>query len=86
MTTSRVTPPSDEESADVEGAEGAEEATIFVRGCLGLSCAALRLTVAESMAPMAEKIGDLGKKTEKWQRIRVIAEGKMSLLQVAVFL
>ena len=79
MMASKVTPPAEDEGAEVDGAVQVRGVTVFVQGHLGLSCAALRLTVAESMAPMAEKIGDLGKKTEKWQRIRVIAEGTMSL-------
>ena len=46
----RVTPLADEEGANVEGAEEVEGDVVSVRGCLGLSCAALRLTVAASMA------------------------------------
>ena len=35
---------------------------------------------------MTEKWSEEGKETEKWHRIRVIAEGKMSLSRVAVSL
>ena len=38
------------------------------------------------MAHMTGKWSEEGKRTEKWHRIRVIAEGKMSLSQVAVSL
>ena len=38
------------------------------------------------MAYMTKKLSEKGKGTEKWHRIRVIAEGKMSLSQVAVSL
>ena len=38
------------------------------------------------MAHMTEKWLEEGKGTEKWHRIRVIAEGKMSLSRVAVSL
>ena len=42
--------------------------------------------VAASMANMIEKWSEEGKGTEKWYKIRVIAEGKMSLSWVAVSL
>ena len=38
------------------------------------------------MAYMTEKWLEEGKGTEKWHRIRVIAEGKMILSRVAIFL
>ena len=50
MTALKVTPPANEEGANVEGAEEVEGAVVSVWGCLGLSCAALHLTVAASMA------------------------------------
>ena len=50
------------------------------------SCASFRLTVAASIAPMTWKWSDTGKGIEKWRKILVIAEGKMSLLRVAEFL
>ena len=48
-------------------------------GCLDLDCASLRLTVAQSMAHMKVKWSDIGKGTEKWCKILVIAKGKMSI-------
>ena len=50
------------------------------------SCASLRLTVAASMAHITWKWSETGKGTEKWHKILVIAEGKMSLSWVAVSL
>ena len=41
--------------------------------------ASLRFTVAASMAHMKVKWSVKGKGTEKWRKILVIAEGKMSL-------
>ena len=38
------------------------------------------------MAHMIGKLSEEGKGTEKWHRIRVIAEGKMSLSRVVVSL
>ena len=43
-------------------------------------------TVVASMAHMIEKWLEEGKGTEKWHKIRVIAEGKMSLSWVAISL
>ena len=43
------------------------------------NCALLYFTVAASMAHMKVKWLDKGKGTEKWCKILVIAEGKMSL-------
>ena len=45
--------------------------------CLDRNCALLRFTVAASMAHMKVKLSEKG--TEKWRKILVIAEGKMSL-------
>ena len=42
--------------------------------------------VAASMAHMTRQWSKEGKGTEKWQRVHVIAEGKMSLSRVAVSL
>ena len=47
--------------------------------CLDLNCAFLRLTVAASMAHIKEKGLNVGKRTEKWRKILMIAEGKISL-------
>ena len=44
-----------------------------------LNCASLCFTVAASMAHMKVKGSNAGKGTEKWRKILVIAEGKMSL-------
>ena len=44
-----------------------------------LNCTSLHFTVAASMAHMKVKELDAGKGTEKWRKILVIAEGKMSL-------
>ena len=55
MTASRVIPPAEEESADVEGAEEVGGAVVCVWGHRGLSYASLRRTVVASMAPITEK-------------------------------
>ena len=83
---SRVTPPTKDEGAKVDGAVEAGGVTVSVCGRLSRSQASLRRMVAASMAHTMEKCVDSGWETEKWQRIRVIAEGKMSLSRVAVFL
>ena len=44
-----------------------------------INCASLRFTVAASMAHTKVKGLDAGKMMEKWHKILVIAEGKMSL-------
>ena len=49
--------------------------------CLDLNCASLRLTVVLSMAHTKVKWSDAGKRIEKWRKILVIAQGKMSLSQ-----
>ena len=54
--------------------------------CRDLNCTLLRLTIAASMAHMTKKWSEEGKGTEKWHKICVIAEGKMSLSQVVVSL
>ena len=55
MTTSRVTPPADEEGADVEGAEEAGGVAVSIHGNFSRSWASLRLTIATFMAHMTEK-------------------------------
>ena len=63
--------------ANRDGAERVEGAAN--PDCLDLNCASLRLKVAASMAHMKVKWSDKGKGIEKWCKILVIAEGKMSL-------
>ena len=78
-----------EEGVDVDGVDrdGAErEGGVVESDCHDLNCASLRLTVAASMAHMTEKWVEEGKGIEKSHKIRVIAEGKMSLSWVVVFL
>ena len=54
-TASRVTPPVDEEGADVEGAEEARGVVVSVCGRFGRSWASLSQTVATSMVHKTEK-------------------------------
>ena len=54
--------------------------------CCDLNCALLRFTVAAFMAHITEKCLEEGKGTEKWHRISMIVEGKMSLSRVAISL
>ena len=77
MIASRVTPPGEEKEAKVDGVEGVEGATDLDR--LERSCASLHLTVAALMAYITWKWLDMGKGTEKWRKILMIAKGKMSL-------
>ena len=82
MSSSSVTSPIAEEGADVDGAErdGAErEGGAVESNCLDRNCASLRFTVVASMAHMKVKWLDKGKGIEKWRKILVIAEEKMSL-------
>ena len=51
--------------------------------CRDLNCASQCFTVTASMAHMKVKGSDVGKGMEKWRKILVIAEGKMSLSQDA---
>ena len=74
MMSSSVTPLVEEEGADVDGAKRVGGAAVSDR--LDRNCASLRLMVAVSMAHMIEK----------WRKILVIAEGKMNLSWVVVFL
>ena len=86
---SKVTLLIEEEGADVDGADqdrAEREGRAVEFDYRDLNCASLRLTVATSMAHMIEKWSEEGKGTEKWHKIRVIAERKMSLSWVAVSL
>ena len=79
---SRGISPVEEEGADVDGAD--QDGTKREGGdtdpnCLDLNCAFLRLMVAASMAHIKEKGLNVGKRTEKWRKILMIAEGKISL-------
>ena len=79
MLSSSVTLLIEEEGADVDGAErdGVEqEGGATKSDYRDRNCASLRLTVAASMAHMTEKWSEEGEGTEKWHKIRVIAEGK----------
>ena len=60
MMASSVTPLVENEGAEVDGTVEAGGAAVCVWGYLGLSCAALRRTVAASMAHMKVKWGDSG--------------------------
>ena len=54
MITSRVTPPVEEEEAEVDGAEEVGGASVCVLSCRNLSCASLHRTVVAPMAPIME--------------------------------
>ena len=82
MMSPRVTLPIEEEGADVDGAErdGVEwEGGAAESDCLDRNCASLRFMVAAFMAYMKVKWLDTRKGIEKWHKMLVIAEGKMSL-------
>ena len=81
MMSSGVTLLLEEEEADVDGAIVA--GGIAIPDCLECSCASLRLTIVAYMAPISRKWSEMGKGTEKWHKILVIAKGKMNLSQVA---
>ena len=81
---SRVTPLLEEEGADMD--EAVEVGGISILDYLERSWALLRLTVAVSMAHITWKWLEMGKGIEKWHKILMIAEGKMSLSRVVVFL
>ena len=51
----RVTPPVEEQGAEVDGVEEAKGVAILVRGRFGQSWASLRLTDVPLMAPMMVK-------------------------------
>ena len=55
MIASSVTPPAEDNGAEVDGVVEAGGAVVCVWGCLGLSYAALRLAVAAFMSPIMEK-------------------------------
>ena len=74
----------EEEGADVDRVEGVGRATVLDH--LNRNYALLSLTVAYSVAHITEKWSDEGKGTEKWHKIHVIAERKISLSQVVVSL
>ena len=82
MTSPSVTLTLAKEEVDVDGVErdgtkregGAAESDYLNR-----NFTSLRFTVAASMAHMKVKWSDKGKGIEKWCKILVIAEGKMSL-------
>ena len=78
MMSSSVTSPIAKEGVDVDGAE--REGGSTESDCLKRNCASLHFTVAVSMAHMKVKWSNKGKGTEKWRKILVIVEGKMSLL------
>ena len=73
----RVTPPTEEEGAKVDGAEGV--GGVADLNCLEQNCTLLLLTVVASIAPITWKWSDKGKGIEKLRKILMIAEGKMSL-------
>ena len=81
MIASKVTPSIEVEGAKVDGVEGVGGAADLDR--LERNRASLRLMVTASMAHITWKWSDMGKGTEKWRKILVIAEGKMSLSRVA---
>ena len=81
MIASRVAPFTEVEGAEVDGVEGVGGAAVLNR--LDQNCASLRLIVAASIAHITLKWSDMGKGTEKWCKILLIAQGKMSLSQVA---
>ena len=84
MMSSRVTPLIKEKGVDVDGA--IEVGGIAILDHLERSYTSLRLMVAAPMAHMTWKWSETRKVTEKWRRILVIAEGKMSLSRVTVSL
>ena len=77
MISPRDTSLEEEGGADVDGAEQEEGVAEF--DYRDRSWASLHLTVAKSMAHMMVKWSEEGKGKEKWCRILVITEGKMSL-------
>ena len=83
MMSPKVTSP-EEEGTNSDGAErdGAKrEGGAIESDYLNRNCASLHFTVVASMAHMKVKWSDKGKGTEKWRKILMIAEGKMSLSQ-----
>ena len=80
----RVTPPVEVKGAEVDVVEGVEG--VAVPDHLNQNYASLCLMVAASMAHITEKWSKMGKGTQKWHKIHVIVEGKMSLSRVAISL
>jgi len=75
----------EEEGAEEE--EGREEGVASegsTQGCFAASCVALLQIDSLLMAPLTYKRGEEGMVTCKCVRMRVIAEGKMSLSHVAM--
>ena len=68
----------------MDGAEGVGEVADLDH--LERSCASLYLMVVASMAHTTWKWSEMGKGIEKWRKIIMIAEGKMSLSRVVVSL
>ena len=56
----RVTPPAEEEGAEVDGVEEAGGVAILVHGRFGRSWTLLHLTATMSIVHMIEKCGDSG--------------------------
>ena len=76
----RVTPPTVEvEGAEKEGIAEAVGSVVSTCSCFDWSWASLHRTEPTLMASMMVKQGELGMWMEKWWRIRMIAEGKISL-------
>ena len=72
MIASKVIPLAEVEGVEVDRAEGVGGAAASDH--LEHSCASLRLTVVASMAHIKEKGLNVGKRTEKWRKILMIAE------------
>ena len=89
MISLRVTSLIEEEGADVDGTDRdrvEREGGVADPDCLDLNCASLCLMVAASMAQIWVKWLNTGKGIEKWRKILVIVEGKMSLSRDVVSL
>ena len=84
MMSSSVTPLIEEKGADVDRVEGV--GGVAALECLERNYALLRLTVLASIAPMTRKGPEEGKRTSKWCKSHVIAEGKMGLSRFVVSL
>ena len=71
----------EKEGVDVDRAnqDGAKRVEAAESVCRDLNYTLLHLTVAAFMAHMIWKGSDMGKWMEKWRKILVIVEGKMSL-------
>ena len=77
MITSKVTPPAEEEGAEVDGIQGMGGA--IDPDHLEHSFTSLSLTLAVFMAHIMWKWLETGKEIEKLRKILVIIEGKMNL-------